>query len=92
MAQLLSSLANKILIQTDINGFDCSFTELILNHSNSLHLKAEKFWADKNPSFPTVLQMWMFWESLVTDGFSLRHWGLDAWEGMRCSVPRAFMA
>lgn len=27
-----------------------SFTELILNYSNSLHLKADNFWADNNPS------------------------------------------
>lgn len=57
----------KVLIHIDINASDYSSTELILNHSNTLHLNARKFWADNSPNFPIALQMWLFWESLVTE-------------------------
>lgn len=59
--------SGKVLIHVDINASDYSSTGLILNPSNTLHLKAQKFWADTSPNFPTALQMWLFQESLVTE-------------------------
>lgn len=32
-----------------------------------MYVKAEKFWAVNNDSFPTALQMWLFWELLVRE-------------------------
>lgn len=57
----------KVLIHIDINASDYSSTELILNHLNTLHLKAQNFWADNSPNFPIALQMWLFRELLVTE-------------------------
>lgn len=77
----MSGLANKLFIEINIKS-EFSFTELILNHSNSLYLEAGKFWTDNDSSFTTALQMCLgrsWWQN----SFSTKHWITGTGDRMR---------